>query len=154
MKVTVGSKCYNAELERVPHGLREVQYRLDEGWKARAVIAIVVEPSGILFHSIDDRLVKIAIIENHSWGRGLNMCLVYSSQIETVKGCVLWNFFCSPNKKEQRVRDWRVIFYGRLLSKVESTCVGAKRRKHGSLGPSEILLHFTPWKFQERVHND
>lgn len=48
------------------------------------MVVIVVELSGILYLSIDDRFAKIAIIENYSWERGLNMPLVYSNQIVTV----------------------------------------------------------------------
>lgn len=79
------------------------------------MIIIVVELSGILHLSMDDRFAEIAIIANHCWGRGLNMPLVYFGQTVIVKGCILCNFFSSSNKKEQRMRDLRVIFYGNCL---------------------------------------
>lgn len=50
--------------------------QVGQGLTAREVILIVVELSGILHLSTDDRFAQIAIIANNGWGDGLNMPLV------------------------------------------------------------------------------
>lgn len=60
------------------------------------MIVTVMELSGILHLSTDDRFAKVAIIANNSKRRGRKYAsgMVYLSQIITVKDCA-----CSPNRK-------------------------------------------------------
>lgn len=70
--------------------------------KARDVIVILMELSGILYLSIDNKFARMAITKNNSWGRGLNMPLAYLDQIVTVESlsCVTFSVLQTRKNKE------------------------------------------------------